>query len=142
MRQFYSQSAHGTSALRITADDPQYRGAAPHRYVVEGFDTTNNRAIRSAGFVPRFRELSIIFETEGASNDNCPDGISMDALLAIATDHLAALLHGPSGSMNKQLALEYLQNARDILQQDQCLATRFVDNAPYLQEDYRRAGSL
>lgn len=118
MRQIFSQPNHGQSALRITADQPPFRGMASHRYTVEGFDTAGNRAARAEGFVPRFREMSIIFGTEGASNDACPDGITLDALLAIAADHLNGLQQGPSGSMGKQLALEYIESARDVLAQD------------------------
>jgi hypothetical protein len=118
MRQIFTQSAQGSSALRITADQPPFRGMASHRYVVEGFDTAQNRAVRTGGFVPRFRELSVIFETEGASNDFNPDGITMDALLAILADHLQGKLAGPTGSMGKQLALEYIEGARDVLAQE------------------------
>lgn len=118
MRQIFSQTAQGSSALRITADQPPFRGMASHRYVVEGFDTAQNRAVRSGGFVPRFREMSIIFETEGASNDVNPDGVSMDAILAILADHLGGQLSGPNGSMGKQLALEYIEAARDVLAQE------------------------
>lgn len=119
MRQIFSQAPNGTSAIRITADQPPFRGMTSHRYFVEGFDTANNRAIRSGGFVPRFRDLSIIFATEGAANDVHPDGITMDAVLAILADHLQGKLAGPTGSMNKQLALEYIESARDVLAQDE-----------------------
>lgn len=118
MRQIYTQTAQGSSALRITADQPPFRGMASHRYIVEGFDTAQNRAVRTGGFVPRFRELSLIFATEGASNDAYPDGISMDAVLAILADHLQGQLSGPNGSMGKQLALEYIESARDVLAQE------------------------
>lgn len=143
MRQFYSQNAHGSSALRITADEPQFRGAAPHRYVVEGFDTSLNRAVRSAGFVPRFREMPIIFATEGAPNDGIPDGVTLDALLAVVADHLYALVNGPSGSMQKQLGLEFVQNAREILSQDQGMQQMFMDTSPQFHyTDQRRVGAL
>ncbi len=143
MRQFFSQPAHGSSALRITADEPQFRGAAPHRYVVDGFDTSLNRAVRSAGFVPRFRELPIIFATEGAPNDGYADGVTMDALLAVVADHLHALINGPSGSMQKQLAFEYVMNARDILAPDSATQHSFMDSGShYYATDNRRAASL
>lgn len=118
MRQIFSHATQGSSALRITADQPPFRGMASHRYVVEGFDTAQNRAVRSGGFVPRFRELSIIFQTEDEHNHFSPDGISMDALLAILADHLSGQLSGPNGTMGKQLALEYIESARDVLAQE------------------------
>lgn len=118
MRQIHSLANPGSGALRITADQPPFRGMPSHRYFVEGFDTANNRAVRTGGFVPRFRDMSIIFETEGASNDVSPDGISMDALLAILADHVSGQLAGPNGSMGKQLALEYIESAREVLSQE------------------------
>lgn len=118
MRQISSQNAHGSSALRITADEVPFRGFSAHRYVVEGFDTSANRAVRADGFVPRFRELSIIFATDEAANDVLPDGVTIDALLAIVADHLSAKVNGPNGTMGKSLALEYVESARDVLAQD------------------------
>lgn len=119
MRHISSHTAHGSSALRITADDAPFRGMPAHRYDVEGFDTANNRAVRSGGFVPRFRNLSIIFATDdAAANDIGPDGITMDAMLAILADHLHGLQSGPTASQGKQLALEYVESARDVLAQD------------------------
>lgn len=115
MRQIFSQSAQGAHTLRITADEPIHRGTAPHRYFVEGFDTASNRAARSGGYVPRFRDLTIIFQTEDAANDHGPDGISMDALLAVLSDHLAALVDGPMGTSQKAVALDYIDNARAML---------------------------
>ncbi len=119
MRHLSSHTAHGSSALRITADEAPFRGMPAHRYDVEGFDTANNRAVRSGGFVPRFRQLSIIFATEeSAANDIGPDGVTMEALLAILGDHLQGLQSGPTASQGKQLALEYIEAARDILAQE------------------------
>lgn len=116
MRHITSQTAHGSCALRITADEAPFRGMPAHRYDIEGFDTANNRAVRSGGFVPRFRNLSIIFATDdAAANDVGPDGVTEDALLAILADHLAGKQSGPSASHGKQLALEYIDRARDVL---------------------------
>lgn len=126
MRQIFSQSAQGANALRITSDEPLHHGAAPHRYFVEGFDTASNRAVRSGGFVPRFRDLTIIFQTDdAAANDHQPDGITLDALLTIVSDHLAALLEGPSGTSHKAVALDYIDNARQMLSTDS--APRYLE---------------
>ncbi len=119
MRLIPSLNTQGSSALRIVAEDTPFRGQAAHRYDIEGFDTTNNRAVRGGGFVPRFRNLAVIFASEdGAANDVVPDGVTIDALLAIVADHLQGLQSGPTGSQGKQLALEYIESARDVLAAD------------------------
>ncbi|QVD49185.1 hypothetical protein LUCX_115 [Xanthomonas phage vB_XciM_LucasX] len=117
MRQIHSHNAYGTHALKITANPPQFRGMPSHQYLIEGFDTTENSAVRSGGYVPRFRNLSIVFETD-QSNPDRPDGVSMDAVLAILCDHLNGIQSGPNASQGKQMALEYIESARQLLIED------------------------
>lgn len=118
MRNIQLNNTHGNDALRVSADYPSRRGQASHRYVVSGFDTTDNGAARSGGFIPRFQDVSIILQSEGAANDLRPDGVSCDALLAIVDDHLHGLQSGPDASLNKQLAAEYIDHARQLLAEE------------------------
>ena len=144
MRQFYSQPIPTTSPIRITAADPQFRGTSSHSYILEGFDTANNRAARSGGFVPRFKEMSIVFCSDESTVEDIPDGVSADALLAVLADHIQGKLSGPNGSVNKQLALDYIESAREVLAQD---LPRFEQNVrrPFASshyDDYGRTGTL
>jgi hypothetical protein len=119
MRSIFSQPAHGKNALRITAQDPTLGKTGSYSYFLQGFDTTSNRAARSDGFVPRFRDLSIIFASDDVPVDGVPDGITTDALMAVLTDHLEGQIQESTSSVNKRLALGYLESARDILAQDE-----------------------
>lgn len=119
MRRIHTHSPRGQDPLRISADDTPFRGGASCRYVVEGFDTGNNRSARRGGFVPRFKDLSVIFDSsEGYGVQGRPDGVTLDALLAICADHLKGLQTGSSGSVDKQLAADYIDSARGLLAQD------------------------
>lgn len=119
MRYIHTHSPRGQDPLRISADDTPFRGGATCRYVVEGFDTGNNRSARKGGFVPRFKDLSVIFDSsEGSGVSGRPDGVTLDALLAICVDHLKGLQAGSSGSVDKQLAVDYIDSARGLLAQD------------------------
>lgn len=118
MRNIQLNNNHGNDALRVSADYPTRRGPASHRYVISGFDTSDNGAARSGGFIPRFQDVSIILQSEGAANDLRPDGVSTDALLAIVEDHLSGLQSGPDQSLNKQLAIEYIGHARQLLAEE------------------------
>ncbi len=138
MRQIPNIHPFSRGGLRITAEEPMYRGSPTHRYHIEGFDTSQNRAAREGGFVPRFRDLTIIFNTDEAANDGQPDGVTIDSLLAVIEDHLQSRLNGPEGSLNQQLAAEFIRNAREILEQD--------DRVAHLQTPqpfhYGRTGTL
>lgn len=119
MRQIASSQALGRGGLRVIADESPRRGAPTHRYRIEGFDTSQNRAVRDGGFVPRFRDLSIIFSTPEMSSNDIPDGVTTDAILAIVEDHIRSKLGGPDGSLNQQMAVDLVHNARELLEQDE-----------------------
>lgn len=138
MRSIFSQPAHGQNALRITAQDPDLGKTGSHFYFLQGFDTTSNRAARSNGFVPRFRDLSIIFASDDNPVDGVPDGITTDALMAVLTDHLQGQIHESTSSMNKRLALGYLESARDILAQDEL----YFNQPSHRTQRYGRKGTL
>lgn len=139
MRQIPNIHPHTRGGLRITAEEPTFRGAATHRYIIEGFDTSQNRAVRDGGFVPRFRDMTIIFNTDDNEYDEMPDGVTIDALLAVLEDHIESRLRGPSGSLNLQMVHEYIRNSRDLVRQD--------DHLTHLQQApqgfrYQRTGTL
>jgi len=115
MRQFFSHNKNTPLPLRITVEEPMARTIAPHHYTIDGFDTSNNRAARASGFIPRHRETVLIFEDE----DNpfkTPTGVTVDAVLAVLIDHLDA----KQGMSVRRFspgwrALELLREARDLL---------------------------
>lgn len=118
MQHIQLNSIGGSDSLRVLADIPTVRGRASHHYVISGFDTSHNGAARTGGFIPRFQDVSIILQSEGAANDLRPDGVSVDALVAIVEHHLEGQQSGPNASLNKQLALEYFGHARQLLAED------------------------
>lgn len=115
MRQFFSHNKNTPLPLRITVEEPMARTIAPHHYTIDGFDTSNNRAARASGFIPRHRETVIIFEDE----DNpfkTPTGVSVDAVLAVLIDHLDAKQGMSIRRFSPEArALDKLREARDLL---------------------------
>lgn len=119
MRQITNTQTFGRGGLRVMADEPERRGVPTHRYHIQGFDTSRNRAVRDGGFVPRFRDLSIIFSSTDSASDDAPDGVTTDAMLAVIEDHIRSRLQGPEGSLNQQMAVDLVRNARELLEQDE-----------------------
>jgi hypothetical protein len=140
MRNIELLNNHGNDALRVSADYPSRRGMPSHRYVISGFDTSDNGAARSGGFIPRFQDVSIILQSEGAANDLRPDGVSSDALLAIVEDHLSGLQGGPDASLNKQLAIEYISHARQLLAEEAAAQSSHYSNSTRWGGSERRVG--
>lgn len=133
-------SVHNASnGLRITAEESNSRGGATHRYHIAGFDTSQNRAARDGGFVPRFRDMTIILNSDQSGEKAQPDGVTPDALLAILEDHLQTRLAGASGSLNQQLAADLIKGAREALEMDE--ATQ-MQSVPHQFERRAASGSL
>lgn len=114
MRQLEAKAGNGQ--LRITPNPTAHESIASHQYLVTGFDTTNNRAARAMGFVPRFQNLNIIFESDTPGfRQEIPNGVSVDALLAVVVDHLSSKQLGMNASVEQSAALDYLESARELL---------------------------
>lgn len=136
MRQIPSVHNAG-NGLRITAEESNSRGGATHRYHIAGFDTSQNRAARDGGFVPRFRDMTIILSTDQNGDNVQPNGVTPDALLAVLEDHFQSRVAGPSGTLNQQLAADLIKGAREALEMDE--ATQ-MQAAPH-QFQRRTAGA-
>lgn len=140
MRQIPNIHPFNRGGLRIIADESTFRGAPTHRYLIEGFDTSQNRSVRDGGFVPRFRDLTIIFNSDEAGFDDMPNGVTVDALLAVVEDHLESRLRGPSGTLNQQMAAEYIRNARELLEQEDRISQ--IQSSPSFNRFEQRTGTL
>lgn len=103
--------------LVITVADEPGPGGANHLYMIEGFDTASNA---SDPFVARHGQSSkhttIIFQN-GTVPEKGANGITIEALLAIAIDRLTSFQAGPFRSAYNANALEHCQAALNALKE-------------------------
>lgn len=86
----------------------------PNRYLIKSFDTTNND-YRLKDEEP-IKELSILFQN-GLSNKDCPNGVTIEALLDICKHRLECFQKGDFPSEYNAKALECISAAIVALNQ-------------------------
>jgi hypothetical protein len=118
---YFNQGKHITSHevegaasnLTITVgDEPAVPGNANHRYDITGFDTDSNASEYEGSFA---RALSILFQN-GPIPSHGNNGVTLEALLAVAAHRLEGFQAGPFASQDNEDALSHIKMALEALQ--------------------------
>lgn len=112
MREIKNHLAEGeTNSLRIEAYSEAYPAGGAHRYDIVGFDTKDNPANMSPdGYRSLQTRLTVIFQN-GPVDAVGQNGVTIEAIIAIAADRLATLQQGPLACESNARALVSLYNA-------------------------------
>lgn len=97
--------------LKIAVEDEPGTGGACHRYVVSGFDTSENRSLFSD---VSSSKMTILFQN-GPIAEWGVNGVTHEVLLAILIDRLEAFQAGPYACWENRLALKNLIEATEWL---------------------------
>ena len=101
------------SNLTITVgDDPAVPGNANHRYDITGFDTDSNASEWEGSFA---RALNILFQN-GPIPSHGNNGVTLEALYAVAAHRLQGFQAGPFASADNEEALFHTLKALEALQ--------------------------
>lgn len=100
--------------LEVLATDEPGAGGANHRYVVNGFNTATNSSLRETD--ESKSQLVVLFQN-GPLKETLPNGVSVEALLAICIDRLKSFQAGPFTSKENAVALTHIQTGLLWLQQ-------------------------
>ncbi|MBB2999669.1 hypothetical protein FHX57_002000 [Paraburkholderia tropica] len=103
--------------LRITVMDAPGAGGANHRYVVGGYDATNNPSLDSDGVESEHPRATVILFQNGPINEVGVNGVTQEVLLAICADRLRSFQAGPFACRENALALTKIEEAMHWLQQ-------------------------
>lgn len=119
MRQLNTHHTTGAfNALQVVAVDNPPPGFANVRYDIVGFNTVYNSAAACAGGMPaRFTRLPIIFHSGPITYDMPLNGVTVESLLAVISDHLNGLQNSPEACMENQMAKDYVDAALSMLMQ-------------------------
>jgi hypothetical protein len=103
--------------LSIEVTDEPGAGGANHRYEITGFDTGGNPSRNDAqGYASSFSRHVILFQN-GTIPENGVNGVTQEALLAIAADRLRSFQAGPFACKENACALTHIEEAMHWLQQ-------------------------
>lgn len=101
-------------SIAVVGDPDKYNGH--HRYDVKGFDTRHHPGpLGSDGYSSGFSCLPVIFQ-KGPITEHGPNGVTMEALLAIAMHRLEGYQAGPCACQENARALFHLNEALEALQ--------------------------
>lgn len=100
--------------LTITVIDAPGAGGANHRYIVEGFNPSNNPSWFDIAAAGHFH--SVLFQN-GPIAEVGVNGITQEVLLAIVADRLRSFQAGPFSCRENALALTKIEEAMHWLQQ-------------------------
>ncbi len=102
------------SALEIAATDEPGSGGANHRYEITGLDMSRNA---SQFTVDEEAHKVVILFQNGPIPTNGNNGVTIEALLAIAADRLRSFQAGPFACKANACALTHIEEAMHWLQQ-------------------------
>jgi hypothetical protein len=100
--------------LRITVVDEPGAGGANHRYIVEGYNPSNNPSWYGLAHTGHF--TSILFQN-GPISEVGVNGVTQEVLLAIVADRLRSFQAGPFSCKENACALTKIEEAMHWLQQ-------------------------
>lgn len=118
MREITAHKVEGDTApqIKIEATDEPGAGGANHRYIVSGMQLTENPSFPTEyGDMPSI--LQVILFQNGPLKETVPNGLTIEALLAIAADRLESLQNGPFPSQHNATALSNVNSAIRALHQ-------------------------
>lgn len=98
--------------LRIEVTDEPGSGGANHRYEISGYDSSTNPSAQN--LTPG---TTTVFFQNGTIPDKGVNGITQEALIAIAIDRLRSFQAGPFACKENACALTHLEEAMHWLQQ-------------------------
>jgi hypothetical protein len=101
--------------LTIAATDLPGAGGANHRYVVSGFNAASNPS--GVGTDNGRMETLVVLFQNGTIPENGVNGVTQEALLAIAADRLRSFQAGPFACKANACALTHIEEAMHWLQQ-------------------------
>lgn len=119
MRQLTDHMVHGDSAnhqLRIDVEDEQGAGGANHLYMIRGFSTGTNPSCPFTARHGQPAEHATVLFQNGPIKEFGVNGVTQEALLAIAIDHLRSFQAGPFSCRENAIALTHLEDALMWLQ--------------------------
>lgn len=112
MRKITDHQVEGAETnLTIHVTDEPGAGGAHHRYQIDGFSAKSNK---SWLFMDSVETLGIVFQNGGIP-DNGPNGVTVEALLAICADRLQCFQAGPFACESNQKALDNINSAMEAL---------------------------
>lgn len=98
--------------LLITAADQPGSGGANHRYEICGFHSGGNPSEDEfRGFKQGKIKQVILFQNGPVSEDEAPNGVTNEALLAILIDRMEGFQSGQFACNENQIALDHLRGA-------------------------------
>jgi hypothetical protein len=101
--------------LDIHIMDAPGAGNANHRYDITGFNSGSNiSGYAEHRYVPPFDETILLFQNGPIANDR-PNGITLEALLAVVAHRLTGFQSGPYACAENQLALDHTNAALTAL---------------------------
>ena len=100
--------------LKIEVIDEPGFGGGHHRYDITGFVTGGNPAATAGGYVSDFSRLPIIFQN-GTIAEVGVNGVTIEALLAIAVDRLRCFQAGPFNCPENAMALGHFEAGLEAL---------------------------
>lgn len=110
--------------VQVVAVGPLSAGGAHSHYQIRGFDTARNTAnADDDGYRSSFSMLPVIFQNEKPSEEGLV-GITMESLMAVCIDRLAAFQAGPFPCVENETAKTHLEQAMASLQSR---TARFVE---------------
>lgn len=116
MRKITDHKINGLNEhLDITVQDEPGHGGASHRYDITGFNSYSNpSATLPDGYKSSFGRAIILFQN-GPLKEAEPNGVSIEAILAVAADRLRGFQSGQFKNEHNALALMHIENAVRIL---------------------------
>lgn len=100
-----------TEGLTIERCDDLGPGGAPHRFDIQGFDLTNNTFAEHGDPIDR---TAIVFQ-DGSVPEKGANGVTLEALLAVAENRLQGFQSGPFPCSENAEALGHISAALDAL---------------------------
>lgn len=121
MRQLNVNLAAGYgNNVHVECFDRPQAGSPTVRYDITGFNTAYNAAANDPSGPPAyFTRIPLIFQSGQPGIDAPPNGVTVDALLAVTVDHLHSKQQMLNASEEERMAMVYLQQALSLLQPQQ-----------------------
>jgi len=108
------------AALRVEAVNHPVPGVPTNRYIISGFNTGYNTAANDPHNPPAyFNCTQLIFQDGPLSFDSPPNGVTVDAVLAVCADHLDSKQGTLEMTEEERMANVYLKQALSLLQNTQ-----------------------
>lgn len=102
--------------LRLVATGEVGAGGAHHRYLIDGFDTTNNPSREGPYDADAVQSHMVVLLQNGPIGEVGVNGVTHEVLLAIIKHRLEAFQRGPYACDDNAVALTAVDNAIAALQ--------------------------